>query len=246
MWQRWERGKQTLVHVTSIISQRFSVWVCASEPSTWDWWWGMWEQDWVCKHFKYIMLSVHTLCMIVKKDDEPHNHGKFWHVLRKKSHKLYESCMCELKGRHPVWISQMTVCILLFLLHIVFTLRSFLHSSNTREEVFIVTDPMSHPSLNQTLARVLVNMNSTHVPFAFFTHIQKASNALIALFSRLIIVCCLPGRPRRDSLPILLNNCRHWTKTGYVDLTATVEWAQRDGRLEDERFALSLFGRNGV
>lgn len=65
-------------------------------------------------------------------------------------------------------------------------------------------------------------------------------------FSQLIIVCCVPGRGGR--LPAPLNNCRRWTETHSVDLTATVE-AGTEGRAgmeikyENERFALSAPGR---
>lgn len=85
-----------------------------------------------------------------------------------------------------------------------------------------------------------------------FTQPQKASKALFALFSPLTIVCCAPGKVSRrlsanSTQQLQTLRWVRWTKTHCVDLTATVERAQRDGGLkikdENERFALSIFGR---
>lgn len=82
---------------------------------------------------------------------------------------------------------------------------------------------------------------------------QKAPKGVFALFNTSTIVCCLPGKVWRrlsasstQQLQMLLWVRR--TKSQCVDLTATAERAQRGGRLkikdENERFALSIFGRN--
>lgn len=109
---------------------------------------------------------------------------KSWGVvacLHMKSNKHIRCCVCELKERNMKnWENgktgmQKLSCIPFMTFSLLWL--SFLY----------VNDSMSHPRLNQTLARADLNVN---LPFM---QIQKALKALFTLISWLIIVCCLPG-----------------------------------------------------
>lgn len=203
MWQRWERGKQTLVHVASIISQRFSLWVRASEPSMWAWK-KMGKRERECVKAFQIMYEVCTCSMHDYEKAEELNWQSWKSVaacLSKKSNKRTRCCVGELKDRNMKnWEKGKTGGYTEIILSECYKWQCFSYPYSFHFDVllvwlhvwqhqtgeslyfgsllFTVTDPTSHPSLNQTLARVLPNVDSTHIWFTFYANPKSLKGSL--------------------------------------------------------------------
>lgn len=136
---------------------------------------------------------------------------------------------------------------LFFLLHCLACLDGWQHQRGlSLRSACLLLSATSLPDSDPGAASVWTRP-SFDLPFT-----QKAPKGVFALFNASTIVCCLPGKVWRrlsasstQQLQMLLWVRR--TKSQCVDLAATAERAQRGGRLkikdENERFALSIFGR---